>query len=1163
MNVGGLLRAGWILAAAAAAGLPSASSSFRAEAEGADTNVAAAEDPHCPLAADHPTTLNVHIVPHTHDDVGWLKTVDQYYHGLNNTIQQAHVSLILDSVLAALSDPQANPNRTFTYVETKFFSMWYASLSESSKQSLKELIAKKKWSFANGGWCMHDEAAAHFMGMIDQTTLGHAFLRKELGVIPTVGWQIDPFGHSATQGSLLTSGFGFDALYFGRIHYVDLQHRQEHAECEGLWSSSTDDNSVFWGLSGSYEGNYGGPEGFCFDALCADEPLVGQSDEVLIERIRNFTNHLGVQANRTKGRNIMLTLGMDFFYSHAAKNFKNLDLLVEATNHLLGDGTIKAKDVFGERFEKVKVFYSTPERYTKCKYVDAVHANKKGGEKRDADTTKKFDPASWTASPKRGDFFPYADCDHCYWAGYFSSRQGFKRLERVGSSFLHATRQIESMVKLHSPGKAATTSADSEETEKEANEQPRFPWTKALASDGAWNISPLYHSLDDALGIAQHHDAITGTAKQHVAYDYAKRIAKGMDDAASFVTKGLRELLLDPSSEVLQNLSHCHLLNETVCGVSQDASKDGDRSIYVIVHNALATARTEAVPLPVETSSHYNVERLSGPKMEWSPADSTLVPNPNHAGSTNAAKFTLHFKADMPPLGASVFRVTRNDSAAGSVAEPHLSTLSTEVLPSRHLRTKPKAEDDILLSNGVLSVAFDRSTGVIKAISEQKNDGASVPVQQEYGFYKAFFHEESPPSLTRFEVGDNNAKGNGMCIPGYEDAEGMEMPWLLGTAQSWQNAGAYIMRPAPDQTFHALEANTLASVVVHESDLVKEVHAEFGSPPWIKQITRLIDGKDYVEVEYVVGAVPIGDGVGKEVVSKYTTDIKSDGAFYTDSNGREFVKRKRGDSKVFGYEALGLDADLEPIAGNYYPVNAAIYLEDESSSLSVAVDRSQGGSSLSDGSLELLIQRRILHDDARGVGEPLNETDVGITPCPPHGDATRLGKGVTIKGTHRLMIGANGASQTRSQMDHVFSQPHVYVASAPSDAKVSFHRASLSLSKTSLPENVMVLTYAPTGEEGTYLVRLAHQYGKGESDTHSGPAYVNIQDLFSDHDVVSVTEKTLSANQDRADWEKRRLQWSGDATRVDTTSGDATLGEDSNMITLNPLEIQTFEVRVS
>lgn len=37
---------------------------------------------------------------------------------------------------------------------------------------VRELVAQDRLSFANGGWCMHDEAAAHYADMIDQTALG-------------------------------------------------------------------------------------------------------------------------------------------------------------------------------------------------------------------------------------------------------------------------------------------------------------------------------------------------------------------------------------------------------------------------------------------------------------------------------------------------------------------------------------------------------------------------------------------------------------------------------------------------------------------------------------------------------------------------------------------------------------------------------------------------------------------------------------------------------------------------------------------------------------------------------------------------------------------------------------------------------------------------------
>lgn len=65
----------------------------------------------CPV--QKPGMINVHMVPHTHDDAGWLKTVDQYYYGSKSKIQKAGVQYIIDSVIQELIK---DPEKRFVYI---------------------------------------------------------------------------------------------------------------------------------------------------------------------------------------------------------------------------------------------------------------------------------------------------------------------------------------------------------------------------------------------------------------------------------------------------------------------------------------------------------------------------------------------------------------------------------------------------------------------------------------------------------------------------------------------------------------------------------------------------------------------------------------------------------------------------------------------------------------------------------------------------------------------------------------------------------------------------------------------------------------------------------------------------------------------------------------
>lgn len=55
----------------------------------------------------------------------------------------------------------------------------------------------------------------------------------------------------------------------------------------------------------------------------------------------------------------------------------------------------------------------------------------------------------------------------------------------------------------------------------------------------------------------------------------------------------------------------------------------------------------------------------------------------------------------------------------------------------------------------------------------------------------------------------------------------------------------------------------------------------------------------------------------------WAPSLASKGTFYTDSNGREFQRRVRNERPTWDLEVT------EPVAGNYYPSTAAVFLRDE------------------------------------------------------------------------------------------------------------------------------------------------------------------------------------------------------------------------------------------
>ncbi|CAG0879219.1 unnamed protein product [Darwinula stevensoni] len=1149
-----------------------------------------------------PGVLNVHLVSHSHDDLGWLKTVDQYYYGANNTIQRAGVQYILDSVMEELF---RDPVKRFIQVETGFFAMWWAEQSEEMKEKVRVLIEEGRLEFIGGGWSMNDEATAHYSSIIDNVAWGMRrapnrlrYLAEEFGTCgrPRVAWQIDPFGHSREQAAIF-AGMGFDGLFFGRLDYRDKEQRVANKTMEIVWHGTEDfvndpTRDLFTGVLFNH---YSPPPGFCFDILC---------DDVIIDNPRSpgynvpskvdeFVTWAEKASAGFRTKHVMATMGNDFNYQDAHVWYKNLDKLIKYVNEQRGD--------------TVHLLYSTPSCYLKSIQEDSS--------------------VQWPE--KMDDFFPYASDNNSYWTGYFSSRPTFKRFIRTSDLFLQVVASMGKQLgsAFPSPGSeenlsqmrevmgvnmhhdAVTGTAKQHVTddyyrlislgldatwtvvrdalksmmggggtlemshcpflnisscEVSENEntliltlynplgRPRMskrerhpsrhlcemtPSGHVLPSDGLTPFPYVYPALThppsrcildvaridpfrpdqareswvpgtimemdhfgkqlgsafpspgseenlsqmrEVMGVNMHHDAVTGTAKQHVTDDYYRLISLGLDATWTVVRDALKSMMGGGGT---LEMSHCPFLNISSCEVSEN-----ENTLILTLYNPLGRPRSHPARVPVPPAGGgdapvYHVYDHTGAELT---VDVMPIPGPvlTVPGRSSSAKFELVFLASLPPMGFANFYITR----AGSKSKSGV-VRKTEILDDDAA--------DFTLSNSEVSVTFNGETRMTKGMKRRDTRRGFT---QELLYY-------------------NSMEGN-------------------NSEAQFRASGAYILRPNGTDPVSPGKASR---TIVYRGDVVEEVHQEYGS--WLSQVVRLYGSSPWLEVKWLVGPIPFQDGVGKEVINRMCLDMATGGKFHTDSNGRESLTRTR-DTR----ESFTLGEEFEPVAGNYYPINSRLFLRDEAqgTQFTVLTDRAQGGGSIHDGELELMIHRRCLYDDAFGVEEALNET--------AHGE------GLVASGSHYALLSelSEGMGVIKEEEKRIFYEP-LPIFSPTTMTLQDFTSAPMnqrSLLKTALPEGINLLTLE-NWRGGSLLLRLEHFVERKENGQ---PVTLDIKDLFVDLDVVSVEEVTLDGNKPldstkRLCWKTAHQPCSGAEEKLETNPDTERL---NTVVTLEPMTIRSF-----
>ncbi|KAM3728479.1 Lysosomal alpha-mannosidase [Dirofilaria immitis] len=896
--------------------------------------------------------LNVHLICHTHDDAGWIKTIDQYYYGSRKKKAIAGVQYILNTVMDEL---ERDESKRFAWCETSFLWRWLVDYKQ--RKRMQKLVQK--------GWVQNDEASTYYVDIIDQMTLGLRILKKYFGEcgIPHVAWQIDPFGHSREMANLLAL-MDFESLFFSRLHFLEKEIRVQNSSLEFVWNSSDDLKTNI--LTGAfYADSYGPPPGFCFDHECLDEPIIddASSEEYnAVKRVKEFIAYVKKQASHQRTNHVMLLMGGDFQYTAANQWYTNLDKLI---SFIRKDKTFSAK---------INIFYSTPS----C-YLTAL---------------KEAQPR---LPARMDDFFPYASANHSYWTGFFTSRPALKGFIRQSSALLQLIKQLQSS-------------------------------TMQITNNSI---------LGNAVALTQHHDSVTGTARENVTKDYELRLSRGWDEAETIINNVFMKLIPKLNGMIPEKQIICRNIN-TVLRIPF-------YSTSAIVWSS------DGKPLDVQINkAFYNGIQLK---------------------KSLSAPYELLILANIPALGFTTFFLSNQTTIKMVERAKHRSI-------QKPIKKEHKKTNTTVMKNEYIELMFN-TIGQLISLTNRKT-GKTIPFEQEFFVYK------------------------GMGFSNYVN----------------QSSGAYVFRP--------------------NGSLINETRQII--TPWISQVIRLYRDKNLVEFEWTIGPIPkeLKNPVTKEIITRYTTDINSAGVFYTDSNGRQMMKRTRNYYPSFPY------TNTEPVAGNYYPVTSRIYIRDSQNQLTVLTDRSHGGTSLVDGQIELMLHRRLFYDDNFGVDEALDEL----------GDT---GQGLVVRGRHWIIMESpeDSAKIYRPFALELYNSPLITFAErkmAPQDYGRAFVTEYSALNRSlSLAINVLTMEMiAPT----RIIIRLEHIFQGGEDKNLAQPIEVDLKGLFTPFDIVSIEELNL------ASMKKRNFEKSAQNNPFGLNQSFPGFSRKELSVNLLPMEILTFEAEI-